>query len=549
MNKYISNILAGSMAVMSLAACSSDFLETAPTSSIATTTVFSTTENIKMAINGIASQMYTQYSAWSQGYCGENRIKSIYNEYPSQEFRYNVFAPGWDVIYNGEYYTQKSKTYCNYPWAYYYGLISSANSIIANVDGATGLDTDKLFYKAQALTFRAYAYEKLLELYTPRWQDTNNGQVNGVVLRLDESTGGIPLSTVKECYDQIYKDLDDAISYFKQSGQDRASGEVWLTNINTAYAVYARAALNRQDYSTALANAKLAENGYPLMSNADYASGFCKPTSEWIFGSYDDSTENKWYWTFGTQFACNGYYANNTYYGAGDIEKELTDRMPTNDARMACFLTADKFEGIDVFNGVGTAVQQDGSVAKVYHMNHTYGWMDSDEAWAIAKAYVNSRTPSGLSNAYQAGYYYLNGQLKFWVFGTPGVSYNCHIRSSEMVLIEAEANYFLGNESAAIEALVRLNKTSGRNPEYSCSKSGEDLFQEIVDYRELELWGEGFNWYDVKRWNRDIVRKSFAEGGNCHTATAVTVAADKNDWTWAIPETESDYNKNLYDKE
>jgi hypothetical protein len=322
-----------------------------------------------------------------------------------------------------------------------------------------------------------------------------------------------------------------------------------LTNINTAYAVYARAALNRQDYSTALANAKLAENGYPLMSNADYASGFCKPTSEWIFGSYDDSTENKWYWTFGTQFACNGYYANNTYYGAGDIEKELTDRMPTNDARMACFLTADKFEGIDVFNGVGTAVQQDGSVAKVYHMNHTYGWMDSDEAWAIAKAYVNSRTPSGLSNAYQAGYYYLNGQLKFWVFGTPGVSYNCHIRSSEMVLIEAEANYFLGNESAAIEALVRLNKTSGRNPEYSCSKSGEDLFQEIVDYRELELWGEGFNWYDVKRWNRDIVRKSFAEGGNCHTATAVTVAADKNDWTWAIPETESDYNKNLYDKE
>jgi hypothetical protein len=528
MNKYISNILAGSMAVMSLAACSSDFLETTPTSSIATSTVFSTTENIKMAINGIALQMYTQYGAWSQGYCGENRIKSIYNEYPSQEFRYNVFAPGWTMTMNGKRYSQNTTVYCNYPWAYYYGIISSANSIIANVDAATGLDTEKLFYKAQALTFRAYAYEKLLELYTPRWQDTNNGAADGVVLRLDESTGSMPLSTVAECYAQIYQDLDDAVSYFKESGLERASGEVWLTNINTAYAIYARAALNRQDYSTALAKAKLAEEGYPLMSNAEYAAGFCKPTSEWIFGSYDDATENKWYWTFGTQFACNGYYANNTYYGAGDIEKELTDRMPTNDARMACFLTADKFDGIDFY---------DGST-----MNLTYGYMVSAAARQAAKAYVASRTPSGLEEAYQYGYYYLNGQLKFWVFDTPGVAYVCHIRTSEMVLIEAEANYFLGKEADAIAALVRLNKTSGRNPEYSCSKSGDELFQEIVDYRELELWGEGFNWYDLKRWNRGITRKSFAEGGNCHTATAITISADSSDWTWAIPETEYEYN-------
>jgi hypothetical protein len=528
MNRYIRNIFAGTAVLFSLAACSSDFLETAPTSSVATSTIFSTTDNIKMAINGIAELMYTQYSPWSQGYCGENRIKSIYNEYPSQEFRYNVYAPGWDVIMNGEYYDQATKTYCNYPWAYYYGIISSANSILANVDGATGPDSDKLFYKAQALTFRAYAYEKLLELYTPRWQDTYNGAANGVVLRLDESTGSIPLSTVAEVYARIYQDLDDAAADFKSSGQDRPSDEVWLPNINTAYAIYARAALNRQDYSTALAKAKLAEDGFPLMSNAEYASGFCKPTSEWIFGSYDDSTENKWYWTFGTQFACNGYYANNTYYGTGDIEKELTDRMPTNDARMACFLTADKFEGLDLYNGG--------------HINRTYGYIVSDEAWDIAYAYANSRTPSGLSAPYQAGYFYLNGQLKFWVFGTPGVAYICHIRTSEMVLIEAEANYFLNNESAAIEALVRLNKTSGRDPEYSCSKSGADLFQEIVDYRELELWGEGFNWYDIKRWNRDIVRKSFAQGGNCHTATAVTVSANSSNWTWAIPETEYDYN-------
>lgn len=529
--KYISKLFVGALASLSLVACSDDFLETAPTESVGTATVFETVDNVKMTINGLAYLMCTQHSAWSQGYCGENRIKSIYNEYPSQEFRYNSYASGWAVLMNHTYYNRKATAYCNYPWAYYYEIIAGANAVVCNIDGAEGTEEEKNFYKAQALTFRAYSYVKLLELYTPRWQDTNNGSADGVILRLDESTGSMPLSTVAECYAQIYKDLDEAIAAFKSSGMDRNSSEVWLTNINVAYAVYARAALHRQDYSTALSMAKNAREGYPLMTNAEYKSGFCQPTSEWIFGSYADESENNWYWTFGTQFACNGYYGQASSYGAGDIEKELTDRMPTEDFRMSLFLTADKFPEYDLYDGT--------------NMNLTYGYFLNSDLRAAAKAYVSSMTPSGLDEAYTAGYYYLNGQLKFWVFGFPGVSYLCHIRSSEMVLIEAEANYFLKNESAAQASLVELNATTGRNPEYTCDKTGDDLFQEIVDYRELELWGEGFNWYDVKRWNRNIVRKSFAEGGNCHAATATTILASDSDWTWSIPETETDYNTEI----
>mgnify|MGYP002978496863 CR=1 FL=1 len=51
---------------------------------------------------------------------------------------------------------------------------------------------------------------------------------------------------------------------------------------------------------------------------------------------------------------------------------------------------------------------------------------------------------------------YLGGQLKFHVFDTPGVSYLPFIRSSEMVLIEAEANYFLNKEPDAQAALIEL---------------------------------------------------------------------------------------------
>ena len=133
--------------------------------------------------------------------------------------------------------------------------------------------------------------------------------------------------------------------------------------------------------------------------------------------------------------------------------------------------------------------------------------------------------------------------MKFWVTAQPGVSYLPFIRSSEMVLIEAEANYFLGNTADAQAALVKLNATTGRNASYTCTKTGTDLFNEIKDYREVELWGEGFAWSDYKRWNIPVVRHSFAEGGNAHAAVAKTIAVDYgNKWTWVIPQNEIDYN-------
>ena len=531
--KYISNLVLGLLTVAATTiSCEHHFLDTAPTSATSTATAYSTTETVKMVVNSLAEMMCTQHNdAYSQGCCGENRIRSIYEEYPSQEFRYNFFAPGWDTWMNGTEYTVNNNSYGTYPWSYYYEIVVDANSIIANVDGAEGTEAEKKFYKAQALVFRAYAFTQLAKYYCKAWKNSNNGASEGLVLRLDESTGPMPLSTLEEVYLRIYRDCDDAIQLFTESQMDRAQGEVWLPNLNVAYAVKARAALNREDYGEAINAAKKARAGYDLMSNADYTAGFCEPTDEWLFGSYASTEENNWYWTFGTQFGCNGYYASKAYYGTGDIEKELTDVIPDNDIRKGLFLTVDKFPGYDFTSDT--------------IMDQTYGYFLDDDLWDDADAYIQSITPAGLAKAYQYGYFYLNGQLKFWVFGTPGLSYNCFMRSSEMVLIEAEANYFLGNTTDAQKALEELNQT--RQPGYTCTKTGDDLFKEIVNYRELELWGEGFNWYDHKRWNMPITRKSFANGGNCHTATATTIPIDAahNWWTFEIPEVELDHNDQI----
>ncbi|WP_455608741.1 RagB/SusD family nutrient uptake outer membrane protein [Bacteroides rodentium] len=540
MKKIINKLFAGSLlaGMMLVSSCAGDYLDTAPTDSTGATDAVGTTANAMKALNGIAKIMTTQHYYFGQGFAGENNIMIQYENYPSENYNYNLYASGWSPIFNQEFHTRTNSIYDAYAWYYYYTIAGNANTILANIDNAEGTEAERNFIKASALTFRAYAFEKLVHYYCWRWQDSNNGASQGIVLRLDESTGGQGYATLAETYAQIYKDLDEAIMLFEQSGMDRNASQVWMPNINVAHAIYARAALTKQDYAKALAEAKMARQNYPLMSNAEYHAGFCNPTSEWIFGSFGSAQENNWYWSYGTQYACNGYYASSQQTGAGSIGRELINRIPNNDARKALFLTADKFPGYYV--NAGSA------------MDLSYGILgmgDAEEAdalWEDAAAYCQKMAVSGLEAPYQAGYMYLGGQLKFYVFDTPGVSYLPFIRSSEMVLVEAEANYFLNDETAARAALVELNATSGRNPEYSCDKSGEALWNEIMDYRELALWGEGFAWSDYKRWNRDIVRHSFAEGGNAHISVAKTIpASGANKWTWDVPLNETDYNDEL----
>lgn len=543
MKKIINKLFAGSLlaGMMLVSSCAGDYLDTAPTDSTGATDAVGTTANAMKALNGTAKIMTTQHSYFGGGFAGENNIMIQYESYPSENYNYNYYASGWSPIFNQEFHTRTNSIYDAYAWYYYYTIAGNANTILANIDNAEGTEAERNFVKASALTFRAYAFEKLVHYYCWRWQDSNNGASQGIVLRLDESTGGQGYATLAETYAQIYKDLDEAIMLFEQSGMDRNASQVWMPNINVAHAIYARAALTKQDYTKALTEAKLARQNYPLMSNAEYHAGFCNPTSEWIFGSFGSAQENNWYWSYGTQYACNGYYANaaGAANGAGSIGRELINRIPNNDARKALFLTEDKFPGYN-FN--------DGSA-----MDLGYGILGmgddekkADALWEEAAAYCQKMAVSGLEAPYQAGYMYLGGQLKFYVFDTPGVSYLPFIRSSEMVLVEAEANYFLNDETAARAALVELNATSGRNPEYTCDKSGEALWNEIMDYRELELWGEGFAWSDYKRWNRDIVRHSFAEGGNAHISVAKTIpASGVNKWTWDVPLNETDYNDEL----
>lgn len=506
--------------------CSDSWLDTTPTGSASKEEVLASTDNIKQAINGICALTTTQHRYYGQGFNGEGTIMSMYGEYPGQDLYTPYFSPGWAPILNGEWTGRTTSIYCSYPWYYYYTIIGNANQILEYVDDALGDENERKFLKAEALTFRAHAYAMLIQFYSDAWKDSSNGSTDGVALRLDTSMGEIPLSTLAQCYGQIYDDLDDAIILFKESGLTRndvfkGNTNICFPDINMAYATYARAALNRDDYSTALTNAKLAQEGFPLMSVNDYKSGFVTPTSEWIWGYYGDNVETTYFYSFQVIMAYNGYYsASLGECVAGN--RVLIESFPSTDIRKGLFLHEETFLDGENYNSVTSATNSEFTVQVPFSRANAY-----------AKANATYTVPT---------LYYPYASLKFAATGQPGTGCLPFIRTSEMVLIEAEANYYLNNFTDAQDCMNKLNADTDRDPNYDCTSTGTDLLEEIILYRRLELWGEGHSWLDCKRLKRNVVRPSIANGGNYHASVAGTFGTNAAFWKWSIPARETDYN-------
>ena len=552
MKKFLYAIAACGMVLLT-ASCSKDWLDTVPTSSVAPSNLFADIDGAEQAMNGIARLMVKQYYS-SQGFNGEGTIKLWLGEYPGQNYsRPNL--TGWSSIMNMAYMERNTSSYDAFGWFYYYRIINNANTIIENASMLTASETrSPEFLVAQALTYRAYSYLMLTQLYAHRWKDSN-GADPGVVLRLDTSTDSMPLSTLKECYEQIYADLDEAINLYSNTPikNEQRTG-IWDPDINVAYATYARAALTREDWSKAAEMAAKARNGYALMSVAEYRSGFMRPNSEWIWGSYGGSDQQLYYYSFQAYMACNSSSSvNRTYRNVGS--RELIDKFPATDIRKNLFVHQELFPEFN-FADTSYVSKVNGEIKGVEPKDKSL----SDEQKAAIKKENEKKAAAliaaidekftGDKKPYAAGssvsVYVIYDQRKFSCFDQAGVGYLNHFRSSEMVLIEAEAQYRLGNAAAAQKLLVELNASTNRQPGYTCSKTGDALFQEIRDYRALELWGEGFDWFDMKRWGLPIVRKSFDEGGTFHVNMAVTIQPNEaNQWTWVIPQDETQYNDQI----
>lgn len=112
------------------------------------------------------------------------------------------------------------------------------------------------------------------------------------------------------------------------------------------------------------------------------------------------------------------------------------------------------------------------------------------------------------------------------------------MRTSEMILIEAEAKHRL-NDPTAHDVLFALQ--SNRDPNATKStNTGADLLEEILVERRKELYAEiGVEWFDAKRLRRAIPRT-----GN-HRLINSDLEADDKKFFLKVPQKEIDANENI----
>jgi len=489
-NKLILFVLAIALVLPS---CSSDFMETRPTGSTATGDIFLTVDNALTALNGIHRAMYRQWEG-TQSNGGLAGLLLFY-DYSADDIVELSASNGWfRVAYQWTGKSNSSNGDNRYPWHMTYTMVANANMIINNIDMAEGAEADKKDIKAQALFYRAYFYFLSVQTFGSRYiAGTTNSQL-GIPLRLENDLGPIARSTVEETYAQIFSDIDEAITLFETSGITRQSKS--HLNRYSAHGLKARVALVTGKWQMAADEAKAARGGsHRLMNATELMSGMASVSNpEWMWGSYQQDDQTLYFYSFNAYMSFN--FNSSNIRGCPKCGNDL----------------------------MYAAISSTDVRKKWWEPNPTRQNM-SDLQGPLPTTY----TMMPLMNR------------KFMVPDqASSVSDYLYMRLAEMYLIEAEALARAGNLTQAQTVLSSFAIT--RDPNYTATATtAAQLADEVMMQRRVELWGEGFRLFDLKRLNQDLDRR-----GTNHLTTycrELYIPATDPRWQWAIPQSEMNTNE------
>ncbi|RKE52611.1 RagB/SusD family nutrient uptake outer membrane protein [Sphingobacterium detergens] len=231
-----------------------------------------------------------------------------------------------------------------------YRTIYEANYFLKNIEKYKGRATpeDEAKYIAEAKFIRALSYFYIVNLWAQPYKFTNEGSHPGVALVLKavdpnnifDASNQVPRNTVKEVYDQIIKDLNEALPALPKvpaTATGRNISNVGRATQGAVNGLLARVYLYKQDYTKALeyANKVVTSNEYTLV-----------PAIKDIFTDYT-TTENMFSVAHSGGDNPNTNHSLSQHYSPGgraDIQVSpiFQNLMSTNDARRKDLLTTTK---------------------------------------------------------------------------------------------------------------------------------------------------------------------------------------------------------------
>ena len=403
-----------------------------------------------------------------------------------------------------------------FTWNFCYKLNKAANDILSTIPEDTEVEELK-HYRGQSLVARAFANFTLAQ----RFQFTYKGNEEKPTVPIvtwdmpADRTNANPRATNAEIYELIYNDLTQAIADLE--GFQRPNKAA--IDRSVAYGVRARVNLVMNNWEEAASDAAAAMQGYNLLTLQDVsAPGFnSAAASSWIWAAlYDAGTVSANYrnitWPGHLCSFNMGYTCSQALYKR--INSFTYDKIPATDVRKGW-------------------------------------WVDSSlESPLLDKMNWNGATGSAISsldipNVKKPFVPYTN--VKFAPYqNNCGTNVNasdwCIMRAEEMILIQAEALAMGGDVAGGRTILENWVKTY-RNPEYSCSISSPEAFQnEVWLQRRIELWGEGHAYTDIMRLKKNVVRCDKTGKSDYPDAWQFNIAADDGILLYRIPTRETNAN-------
>jgi len=506
-------IYISALALMAFASsCKKSFLDAQPTETVSTVQEENESKNdpqlLDARVNGMYTTMYEDFTGDAANGANQNHDDfgqkgyDIYSDMLSADLLLGATNYGWYTGVERYADTKNNTSTSDYqPYRYYYRIIFAANNIIDLLGGndATLSNADSKHYMGQAKAMRAYAYFYLANLYSPLGYGTGNEKILPILTSATQEE--MPMKTSGEVYDQIIKDLNQAINLLKDFNRpDKAHINADVARGLLAYTLSARGTNDDLTMVTKLTDSILNISQVPLTTNSqvvanlDDDGNLTNPES-----GFNSLSTSSWMW--GADITLSSNLDLVSWWGQMDI-----------------FTYSYAWAGDPKFidQGLYDAINEDDVRKGQFDDNPDYGGL-----LPTGKFFNAARVEGGQRNVTD-DYIYM--------------------RADEMQLLNAEAYARLGQDGPARTSIHKLTDMRTNNVDlYGINdKSGADLKEAIYLQSRIELWGEGKTYLAMKR-NKHSVTK----GSNHLYLKGQTFEYNAPELTFATPSGEFLYNPNL----
>ena len=483
LNKYMFGL---GFAAISLGSFTSCIDETVPANGIATEKQVGKSSTATEAMV-MAMPAYCHTMPWSDrhnnfGYGSFMHIRDLQTGDAVMEFSGSGYD-SWFTSWTQDKHMGQDYFYAQYQWIYHWRFMQAVNNVIAaiNPEAAT---TEQLGWLGSAYAYRAMLYLDLARMYEflPN-EKTSSVNEDG------NDIAGLTVPIVKAGMSEadarnnprvkhevmakfIEEDLNEAEKYVVNLKDTR--GKI-LPDLACAYGLKARLYMWDGQYAKAQEYARKAidASGIKPMSKEqclNTTTGF-NVTDPWMWGAQQTETTRtvttgivNW-----TSWVCNetefGYAAAEPYF---KVDKRFYDRISDTDFRKLEFKAP--------------------ASSPLASLN------------AFVKANYKTILPDYASLKFRPG----NGNADTYSQGA-ATAYPL-MRVEEMYFIEAEAAAQQNPEQG--KTLLETFMKTYRDPSYTyqVGTSKDEVIEEIVFQKRVELWGEGQSFFDIKRLNYSVTR-------------------------------------------